>query len=509
MVLNHQQLIIVCVVGLSAFIGWKSFSTSQHSSNVDRKIEGLAKELEALRKTHGFKEASGNKTVSTGLADVKAKLEAGLQTSSDEFASLKKKQDSLIEEVATEKAQVASLIESKKKLEDELEKLKEGPGLGYIPINCWTVGSYMTREDMYRTFRHSERQRMFYLDGLTTDNIPVSTLNGDDKADESRKFCAQYLKVGFVPKVTLHNGGPLLTSCPLAKLAEGVKTGSYEEPTIGEITFEVAGCDIPLKNFTRNNILTALKGRRIIIIGDSMGRQQFIRMVELIRNDRPLSEHLTDRPEHCFHFDVLYSANAENDSFHFFPEHEKIDSVPPGTGVPDPLVEILFLWDPFPLGFRDSLFTTLNPTDVISAFIYWWRPEDEHTKGDRFLQASVDWLKRMDVERPDFKPRVFHETIPMPALVPKWVELGERNQHLRDKVKEHNHPRLQIMDYAIFSDLREFPRQPDFVHFGCIFRPWMPDVINYTTSDFGSHGCQDPVTRNWARVLIAALSAPL
>eukprot|EP01061_Rhynchopus_euleeides_P034055 TRINITY_DN57739_c0_g1_i1.p1 TRINITY_DN57739_c0_g1~~TRINITY_DN57739_c0_g1_i1.p1 ORF type:complete len:577 (+),score=13.16 TRINITY_DN57739_c0_g1_i1:63-1793(+) len=390
------------------------------------------------------------------------------------------------------------------------QRLTAGNALpyGHRPLTCLTPNTTLSLQEIRHTFRHFPPQLDFYLThGLADGDLPTSNLTQAQQAEVGRRFCVQYGSVEFLPRSVV-GARQATVKCTLPEMLKGLKTGRWEEQAAGHDVFRFNGCS--MENLTRSTILSALQGRHIVIVGDSMARQMYIRLIEVLRNDRPSLEPRFERVEHYFHKDAYYVANATGDSLTLLSNIENTYQPP----IPTPVVEITYLWDPLPEKCRQALFTRLNATDIFALFTYWWKPAAPHSQIDGFVSAAGDFLARTDKESLDrplrtAPPRVFILTIPMPALTPRWEQIPARNNYIDQKVRSLRHPRANVLDFGTFTSLKGFERQSDGTHFACILRPLAPAAIKFNESKVRASGCEDPVNVNWAGVLIGAASAPL
>eukprot|EP01061_Rhynchopus_euleeides_P038930 TRINITY_DN66765_c0_g1_i1.p1 TRINITY_DN66765_c0_g1~~TRINITY_DN66765_c0_g1_i1.p1 ORF type:complete len:269 (+),score=68.96 TRINITY_DN66765_c0_g1_i1:35-808(+) len=255
-----------------------------------------------------------------------------------------------------------------------------------------------------------------------------------------------------------------------------------------------------MPHLTRDAILSALRGRRIVFSGDSMVRQMYLRLIELIRVDRPALEPFLDFAEHFYHENSYYAANRTADALIIGRDFPQAGRLP----IQDPVLELLFVWDPQPNQYSKLPFTLLNTTDIIAAHMYWWTEAQGFSSIDSYVSEVGDFMRNATGG-----VRFFYMTTPR-ALPPSAIgNLHARNAYVKSKWDELRHPQVNVLDFASFTSKRSFPRTRDGMHYQCSFRRGYPKAIKLRKSKILDGGCGDTVNRNWAHVLVAALSAPL
>ena len=330
-------------------------------------------------------------------------------------------------------------------------------------------------------------------------------------AEASGRCCVQHRSVLFLPPVDVAKPPPVPPLCGLPALVSLLKKGGDAAEWVGDgppaFRFKPHGygdCAALLEagSLDRRTLFSVLKGERIVFSGDSMVRQMYLRLIEMIRNDRPEKEDEFEYIEHYYHQDSYYAASAEKDVLLLSKSGNAKDYFPDPSAIQ---FELLFIWDPFPAKFSRAPFTTMKPTVVLASFMYWWKGRAPFSEVDEYVATAGAFLK----EQP--AAHLYYLTTP-------WTAKGTfggvederrvpRNAYVEAKLAALRLPNAHVLDFAAFAGLGRFEKTPDAIHYQCIFRPVMPKAIKVKESKFKKSGCRDPVNRNWAVVLLSSLAS--
>ena len=257
--------------------------------------------------------------------------------------------------------------------------------------------------------------------------------------------------------------------------------------------FSVPGCS--LQSYTRHDILNLLKGKRILITGDSMMRQVFLRLIDILRG-QPYSI------EHYYHTDSYYVSSYTDDKIVVGITSEKAPNV-----IADKVFEMYYFWDHHPSKFK-KIFEWVKPDIHIASFMYWWKGREPFTDIDKYMKTIVQYAK---VRGPDYK--YFYLTTP-------WTKKGTfggvederripRNEYMIDLLtslsSKADVKNTKILDFASYAAVKHFNKTGDGIHYMCIWRPEFPKQIKIKDSKFKPDGCEDPVGANWARLMLNVL----
>eukprot|EP00754_Rhynchopus_humris_P029902 Rhum_TRINITY_DN15244_c2_g1::Rhum_TRINITY_DN15244_c2_g1_i1::g.143564::m.143564 len=382
-------------------------------------------------------------------------------------------------------------------------KTAKEEGLGYTPLECWSTGDYLKASAIRRVYKNAW-QRNHFFSGLTQSKYQA---NGSSL----QQYCVSFKSVNFEPPVqtTLPVAPPNL--CGLSTLVQLLRNGSDAGEWVGELhpTFQFkphdyGACLAMLKAGTldRRMLFAILKGERIVVSGDSMMRQMYLRLIQTIRNDRPEKEDEFEYSEHYYHQNSYYAASTTKDVFLIqkdMPANSTIDLYFPNKA--DIHFELIFVWDPVPETYSRTPFR-LQPTTIIAGFFYWWNSPVH--KIDPYLTVLDEFL----VDNPGIQ--YFHmltswvKTVRADAVVSDSLR-RERNLYLTERLATFSN--AHTLDYAAFADIRHFPKTSDRLHYGCIYRKEYPAVLTLSESMIMKTGCTDPINRQWVVMLLSALAA--
>ena len=376
----------------------------------------------------------------------------------------------------------------------ETEKNTQKSAFGYKGVTCLSAKSGLTMDDVNSVYKESFQQR--HIEETAVE------VNG--------KKCVQHQSVAFTPPILLTAKAKVEEVCSVEDL---LSIKGWRMDDAGR--FSHSRCT--LNRHTRNDIAKSLHGKRIIFTGDSIIRQMYLRLIDVLRNDRPLLEDSIEVVEHYYHTDSYYAANSTSDALLLS------QGIPAPLPVRKPLFELLFVWDPFPLKYVKHPYA-LKPTHIIAGFMYWWKPKDPFTYTDGYFNHMTSFLE--EAARNGRGVKYYFLTTP-------WSEKGTfggvddarripRNEFVAKRVKEMRNAvggggggggggsgarsTVHLLDFAAFADLKHFPKTADHLHYQCIFRPGVPKEIKVKESKL-KPSCTDPINYNWANLLVSLVAA--
>ena len=386
--------------------------------------------------------------------------------------------------------------------------LGERPNLGYKSVECWSAGDFLFSFEIEKVYKNVF-QREHLLVGLSYGK----------KIREGRKkrrhflYCVQHKSVHFVPPVDVAKPPPVPPLCGLPALVSLLKKGGDAAEWVGDgppaFRFKPHGygdCAALLEagSLDRRTLFSVLKGERIVFSGDSMVRQMYLRLIEMIRNDRPEKEDEFEYIEHYYHQDSYYAASAEKDVLLMqwgLPDNSTVDQYFPNRS--DIQFELVFVWDARPDTFSRVPFQAL-PTTIIAGYFYWWKGDSPASQIDPYITALSGFLQA--------NPGTHYYNVPAP-----WVEgrahfgiisnevRTARNKYVSEKLAGLSN--AHVLDFASFADIRHFEKTEDLLHYACIYKMRFPAAIRLKESKIKPGGCHDPINRNWAVILLSAVAA--
>ncbi|KAJ9448195.1 hypothetical protein DIPPA_03911 [Diplonema papillatum] len=264
------------------------------------------------------------------------------------------------------------------------------------------------------------------------------------------------------------------------------------EATLG---FSLPKCSLHM--FSRNDILSLLKGKRVLFTGDSMMRQMYIRLIAFLRGETVIGEHY-------YHTDSYYAINDDEDVLKVMEGLPKQQLLKSGA----PLFEMLYMWDPFPQKFKRS-FSAIKPDIHFSSFMYWWKGKDPFSSIDGYLSAIASHAKREGsayqfyfLTTPWTAPHTFGG-VEDDRRVPRNEYVASRIADRREAERLAN---LHVLDFAAFAATRIFKKTPDGIHYMCIWRPGYPKQVQKREQKIKVNGCSDPVNYHWVNVMLNYVS---
>lgn len=229
-------------------------------------------------------------------------------------------------------------------------------------------------------------------------------------------------------------------------------------------------------------------GRRIIICGDSMMRNLFMRLVALLRGQRLVVEHY-------FGNDAQYTVFPEGDLLQVTAQGSFNSSVhfKPGR---DAILNVYYFRDTDQTMWRPEPLSEAAPL-VIYSFMYWWHGQNAGTVLQPFLQR---WERRIR-ESPETTFVFLTAPIPTVANYSDQKLCDKEQCELRNTVTKHffRAPgianiahRFNLVDFDGIATVGPWIPKKDALHYQCSFDPFFPNPISDRPRGDGK-GCLDPM----------------
>jgi hypothetical protein len=271
----------------------------------------------------------------------------------------------------------------------------------------------------------------------------------------------------------------------------------------------------------RASVLQCLRGRRLLLVGDSMVRQLAFRIMALVRGQE------TDIYMPYKDGNFFYIANRTHDSFSFTSHDKGITANLYHTGA----FLLTFVWrvlSPFDTGkLSSALKLAQNPHFLIVGSFYWKQkncgPEDDAWCPEYDLPPASERKEALKSLRVHFTQKYLRHVVWLTAPLRQMdsgpvsrnagtVEGGlHRNEEMKSWVNKLREPYLtSVLDFAgtVLPALQEhgMGETADGTHFGCQMLNSLPAAISGVKVPAGdTRNCSDVVNYNLAQAAMSLL----